>query len=619
MISVFMIDFKNIHRLSGFWVALIVLVVYSNSLSNGWTFDDHIIIEENPIVHSFDIKQIFGSQYWPDRKDAGLYRPLTILSFSIHYALHGLEPFLYHMVNVIFHVVNVLLVYALARRILGSMWCAVGTALVFGLHPVQTEAVNGIVGRAELMSAFWVLLAWLLYIYSGVGRGERLNRFYTLSLLATLLGMMSKENAACAVGILVVYDWIWEHRGRWPGGWRGCLKMGLPRYVPFFLLIFFFLFLRSQVVGSVFLPVLPGEAENILPHLSDETRWLTTLAATGVYFRLLVFPLWLMPDYSYTEIPVVGSFVDPFAWVPLVIILGVVGLVFWWVVRRNFLAGILGILVFVVGFSPVSNFVVTIGTILGERLLYLPMIGFALFVGAGANHLVSFVAKKRYVYAGLVVLLALYSVRTIERNGDWQNDVTLFLAAVRDGNRSAKVYYNLGVGYRRQMRYDEAIAAFERVVENKADDPDNWKNLGIVYAEKGQHIKAADMYEVAVKLDSTQADLWKRLGREREALKDWDRAERMYARGLVLAEDDTELHYLVARMCHKRNRFDCAIRHCLFVLDADSAHRDAAVLLAQAYIAKGQLSEARAVVEAIKTRWFDVPEVQALIQQLGIK
>ena len=118
----------------------------------------------------------------------------------MHYALHGAAPFFYHLVNVIFHAANVLLVYALASRLLGSTFAAVGAALIFGLHPVQTEAVNGIVGRAELMSAFWVLLAWVLYIRSGVGRGERLNRFYSLSLTAAFLGMLSKENAACTVG-----------------------------------------------------------------------------------------------------------------------------------------------------------------------------------------------------------------------------------------------------------------------------------------------------------------------------------------------------------------------------------------------------------------------------------
>jgi tetratricopeptide (TPR) repeat protein len=267
----------------------------------------------------------------------------------------------------------------------------------------------------------------------------------------------------------------------------------------------------------------------------------------------------------------------------------------------------------------VSNFFVTIGTILGERLLYLPMVGFVIFVGAILSWLVSLAQERRYVYAGVAIVLGLCGVQTIIRSSDWRNDVTLFLAAVHDGNRSAKVYYNLGVGYRKQKRFDKAIEAFERVVEQKPDEPDSWKYLGIVYAEKGQHAKAAGVYEVAVKLDSTQVDLWKRLGGQREALEDWERAERMYARALALADDDTDLHFSMARMCRRINRPACAIRHCLFVLDADADYRDAAVMLGQLYVETGQLEEARALVDAIRTRWPDVPEVLVLVQKLGMK
>jgi tetratricopeptide (TPR) repeat protein len=294
------------------------------------------------------------------------------------------------------------------------------------------------------------------------------------------------------------------------------------------------------------------------------------------------------------------------------------GLVVLWIIRQHFLSGTLGILIFAVSFSPVSNFLVTIGTILGERLLYLPMVGFAIFLGAVLCRLVSVTQERRYVYAGLAILLGLYGVLTVTRNRDWRNDVTLFSAAVHDGNRSAKVYYNLGVGYRKQKRFDEAIEAFERVVEQKPTEPDSWKYLGIVYAEQGQHAKAAGVYEVAVKLDSTQVDLWKQLGGQREALEDWERAERMYARALELADDDTDLHFSMARMCRHRNRPTCAIRHCLFVLEADAEHRDAAVMLGQLYLETGQLEEARALVDAMRTRWSDVPEVRVLIQKLGL-
>ena len=93
----------------------------------------------------------------------------------------------------------------------------------------------------------------------------------------------------------------------------------------------------------------------------------------------------------------------------------------------------------------------------------------------------------------------------------------------------------------------------------------------------------------------------------------------MYARALDLVDDDTDLHFSMARMCRRRNRPACAIRHCLFVLEADADHRDAAVMLGQLYLEMGQLGEARVLVDAMRTRWPDVPEVRVLIQKLGIQ
>jgi len=208
--------FQTVYRTPGFWVVAITVAIYANSLPNGLTFDDHVIVGANPNVEQVDLVSIFLSPYWPDRQGAGLYRPLTTLSLALQYALHDVRPFGYHAVNVAFHVINVLLFYVLANYLFRSVHIAVSVALIFGLHPVQTEAVNGIVGRAELLSAFWSLLAWLFYIRSGVGQGGRLNRVYVFSLLFALLGMLSKENAVCLVGVLVVYDWIWQYRGSWP-------------------------------------------------------------------------------------------------------------------------------------------------------------------------------------------------------------------------------------------------------------------------------------------------------------------------------------------------------------------------------------------------------------------
>lgn len=607
---------RNLTKTPTFWVLILTCVVYANTLPNGFTFDDHAIIENNPVVRSLDIAQIFTAPYWPNRESAGLYRPLTTLSFALHHALHTTTPFGYHLINVVLHTLNALLVFRLARHLIGASPGAWAAALIFALHPVQTEAVNGIVGRAELLSAFWVLCAWLLYIRSGVGKGSRLNRTYGLALLASFLGILSKENAACLLGLLIIYDGIWVHRARWPGGIAGFLKHGLPRYVPFIMLIGAFLFVRTQVVGSVFLPIIPLEFENPLPYLEGASRVFTTLAAWGVYLRLLVFPLWLSPDYSYGEIPTITALTHPLAWGPLVVILILLGLTIFWLTKRWFLSGTVGILTFACAFAPVSNLFIIIGTILGERLLYLPMVGVAILLGAGVTQIASRTENRRYVYLGMALLLSLYSIRTIARNSDWYSDVTLFSAAVKDGNQSAKVYYNLGVGYRKQNQVEDATLAFERVAEYKPNDPDSWRYLGIIYSEQGRITDAIRAYETAVAQDATQIHIWKNLARLYAQAENPSKAISAYQHAIDIHPDDTEVLLELAKLCRRQNRQRCALRHAQALIDQDPKHREGVLLLIALLIETNRYSDARRYLKNAQTHWPTDVQLNALAKRI---
>ena len=594
------------------WVVLVPLLVYVNSLGNGFTFDDHAIVEDNPSVLALDAAHVFSSPYWPNREHAGLYRPLTTLSLALNYAVHGFRPLGYHAVNVVLHVANSVLVFLLVGPLLRrpfAMWAA----LVFALHPIQTEAVNGIVGRAELLSAFWVLVACLLYVRSAVSRGGRLDGHYLMSLGASFLAMCSKENAVCLIGWLVVYDWVWVHRGRWPKGFAGFFKTGLPCYVPYLALIGLFLFIRTHVVGAILLPTPPAIFDTPLPHLAGLSRWLTVLAAAGVYFRLLVFPIWLSPDYSYGEIPIATSILDPAAWVPLGILLFVLGAVFTSLHRRQFLSGVLGLSFFAVAFAPVSNFVVIIGTILGERLLYLPMVGVALFVGSIASRR-AFGAKPRALALAGVLLLGTMGVRTAARNADWHDDVTLFSAAIHDGNRSAKVYYNLGVGYRKQGRHPEALEAFEQLAQIKADDPDSWKYLGIAYAEQGLFARSLAAYARAVGLDSTRTDLWKRLGDVSVRQADWAGAEAAYAHVVSALPEDVDARYDLANACLQQGQTVLAIHHLeILLLKYDFDHQLATLLLSELYLETGRTTDARMLIQSATLRWPGDDRVKQLV------
>jgi len=414
----------------------------------------------------------------------------------------------------------------------------------------------------------------------------------------------------------VVFDWVWIHRGRWPKGVLGFLKTGLPRYMPYVVLVAIFLFIRTQVVGAVFLPTPPAEFDNPLPHLESVSRWLTTWVAIGIYVRLLVFPLWLMPDYSYGEVPIATSVLDPLVWGPIILVVGLGVLVIRWIVRRHFLSGVLGVLFFVVAFAPVSNIVVMIGTILGERLLYLPMVGVALCVGSVISRFMVG-EERKYVAIGLVVLLGVLGGRTMVRNADWQNDVTLFLSAIHDGNRSAKVYYNLGVGYRKQGQYGEALKAFEKLAELKADDAGSWKYLGIVYAEQNRYVESANAYARAVALDSTQVDLWKRLGEMSVKSGNGVGAEAAFLHVLNVQADDVDARFELAKVYYRLGNMTGAIRQCEILLSEYAFdHKLATVFLGSLYMEAKRYVDAQMLIQSAYLRWPEDAQVQVLVGDL---
>jgi tetratricopeptide (TPR) repeat protein len=225
--------------------------------------------------------------------------------------------------------------------------------------------------------------------------------------------------------------------------------------------------------------------------------------------------------------------------------------------------------------------------------------------------------KRRYVTLGLVVLLGILGVRTMVRNADWQNDVTLFLAAIHDGNRSAKVYYNLGVGYRKQGQYGEALKAFEQLAALKADDAGSWKYLGIVYAEQNRYVESAEAYARAVALDSTQVDLWKRLGEMSVKSEKWSDAEVAFEHVLTLHADDVDARFELAKMFYRLGNLTGAVRQCEVLLsEYVFDHRLATVLLGKLYIEVKRYADAQMLVQSAYLRWPEDEQVHVLMGEL---
>jgi tetratricopeptide (TPR) repeat protein len=468
-------------------VLLVIFLAYSNSFGVGFFLDNEEIILKDPRVHSvssLQLHRILTQQYW-ETATTGLYRPLTTLSYLFNYAILGSDanPEGYHWINLLLHVGNTTLVYLLGLVIFTEAPMALLLSALWGLHPVNTEVVTNIVGRADLLVTFGVLAALLCHRQALSASGRRKIAWVFAILIAVTVGVFAKESGLVAVGVIAAYDLT---VGRGGASWRA----RIPSYVAAIAPCAVYLYARAQVLANA--PVLATNyCDNPLLGADFWTARLTAIKVIGRYFALLVWPANLSWDYSYNEIPLESA---PSLATILTLIgcLGAAVLAIWcW---RRYPAVSFGIVFAAVTFSPVSNQLIVIGTIMGERFLYLPSIGLIACAVFGL-----FVLRNRRAvgFASAVILLAL-AARTYARNSDWLDQHRFWRTGVEAAPGSYKTHLTVATtaSFVTVDDWERAVQETDRTLAILNPLPDS-ENVGrayrlgaMIYREVGEQLAA---------------------------------------------------------------------------------------------------------------------------------
>lgn len=396
------------------FVGVVALAVYVGALSNGFAWDDWHIIGNNALVHApSGIWRSFGQPYWPPAFGGLLYRPLVLASYALDWQLGG--PLWFHLVNVLWHVGA-----SLALTVLAARWtnprAGLLSGLVFAVHPVHVEAVAYVVGRADLMAAVFVLLA----VYTAVEWG---NPWFSAA--AWGLGLLAKEIAVVAPALVAVAWWLGAGaprppRKRWlvfAGAW------GLVAAIC----------LAVRAVALRPYPGLAGQAPVFLGQTFAAVR-LTAVSELVDFARLLAFPLTLRADYSPAERTIVTGVTDGRFLAGVAVLLVWAGLTAWaW--RRGRRVEAVGLLWTALAYLPVSNLLIPIGVLMGERNLYLASAGLALALGAALSRV-----PTRPLVAVLVVLLAAGAALTIRRVPVWRDNLHVTKSMLEDSPRSYQAH-----------------------------------------------------------------------------------------------------------------------------------------------------------------------------------
>ncbi len=456
-----------------FRVALLLAVamlVYANTLHNRFTFDDGMYVFRNPAVTNFSIRGLFEPTI-----ATNIFRPVTFVTFALNWAVGGDQPFGYHVVNLLLHAGVILLLYLVLRGLLEpaprAATVALAVAWLFAVHPIHTEAVASIVGRSELLAAGFLLAAWLLHLH---------DRPF-LALLCFALALLSKESAAAFLPLVLAGDYA-----------CGKLKPS-PRYGWIAGVTLLYMALLWKVQGGRFGAEDVSFLDNPLASLPAGWRILNALRVAWKYVGLHVYPATLSCDYSYSAFLLYANWRHT---LPAAVATAfVLALWIWalWTQRRDWvLAGA----IYLGGFAVTANILVPTGAIMAERFAYLPSAGFCLFIVLIWMRLENH--NRRMAWSLFAILLAALSLRTIVRNRDWHDNLTLFSAAVRAVPGSAKMHANLGGEYVKRGQLDAARTEFQSALRIYPAFPEAEEAYGLLESRLGQDQEARRLLEAAL-------------------------------------------------------------------------------------------------------------------------
>ncbi|MBD3867685.1 MAG: tetratricopeptide repeat protein [Acidobacteria bacterium] len=459
-----MTDFKHENGLAGLFCLWIVLACFGMGITGEFVWDDHQIVERNPVVRTLNPATHLGSEFF-SRWDVeyGYYRPLVTLSLALDHSLSGGSPWLFHLTNLLLHALNGFLLFRLLRRFAAAAPAAMAAAL-FLVHPVQSEAVLWISGRTDLLATCLLLTAGLLYTGRFAGRPLR----YGLFLFAIAGALLAKEMAVTFPAILLgagLAAGLAAGEGFRQAG-TGALRRFLRRGAPALLLLAPYLAARYMVLDRILGGA--GESAGVLPNpmvaADAGTRILTAVHIIGRYVRLLFYPDILTIEYNRELVPPVESAASAAFLLPagLIVVLLITAV---WLMRRQ-PAAAFGAVAASGSYLLVSGLLFPTPSLMAERVLYLPMVGVTAVAGSALVLLAGRIVPGRFRPAATVVLALLVliplGIRSLARVPDWKTDTALFEATVRDHPRSFLAWYNLSAERLEEGDAAGALVAVDR-------------------------------------------------------------------------------------------------------------------------------------------------------------
>jgi protein O-mannosyl-transferase len=459
----------------------LVVVLYFNSLGNGFTNWDDGMIYANPAIRSLDWKSVLDLF---TLKKASTYQPVRMLSYAIDYRFWKLNPLGYHLTSLFFYFLTCVTVFLAGRLLVSRILdrppgsvnrMALFTALLFAVHPVHVESVTWLAARKEVLQGFFFFLSFYLFMrWEEEQEGRTRWKFLGGVLLTFLLAVLSKPSAVVLPAIFLLYEITLR---------REAVKPFLKRHWPFLV--------ASIVISLVFIFILMKvmvESEQVKPFHGGTpgTNFIVAFYALLYYIKLLAFTTAYSPAYTVTAS---FSLTSPWTFTAM----GVTLLLFFVSIRSRRRLNILffSFFWFVITLLPFLN-LIPISTILADRYALLASFGYCLLVGFLLDRLYGM--RLRFASDGLfkggalclfLLLFAGYAYMTVEQNKVWKNSFTLWSDAIHKYPEANLANAKMGEVYLDAGKYETALPYLAKAVQVIPTDIISRNNLGVAYWKLG--------------------------------------------------------------------------------------------------------------------------------------
>ncbi|XP_069084857.1 protein O-mannosyl-transferase TMTC2 [Pleurodeles waltl] len=667
------------------------LALYLNTLGADFCYDDSRAIKTNQdLVPETPWTHIFFNDFWgtllTHSGSHKSYRPLCTLSFRLNYALGGLDPWSYHLVNILLHSAVTGLFTNLSRIFFGDGYWTLIAGLLFASHPIHTEAVAGIVGRADVGAGLFFVLSLICYIKHCSTRGYSTSTWswFLCTGVCAACSMLWKEQGVTVLAVSAVYDVFVFH------------KLKMHQIISTFSKrkngsLFFSIGLLT-VWGATLLGARLYWMGNKPPSFSNSdnpaadadsflVRMLTFLHLPGKNLWLLLCPDTLSFDWSMDAVPLLRTVGDLRNLHTVAFYSGLLLLVYTSLKRSgpdtacngktvtngkqhtnghschsdveqknqelkpSFVPNvengtknhatlrpqlpssehivIFSLSLLIVPFVPATNLFFYVGFVIAERVLYIPSMGFCLLITVGIRALYVKAQKhflKHLILYATAALIFFYGLKTVVRNGDWQNEEMLYRSGIKVN--PAKAWGNLGNVLKSQGKISEAESAYRNALYYRSNMADMLYNLGLLLQESSRFSEALRHYKLAIGSRPTLASAYLNTGiilmNEGKA----DEARRTFVKCSEIPDENlkdphahkssvTSCLYNLGKLFHEKGQYEEALavyQEAIQKMPRQFAPQSLYNMMGEAYMRQNKVSEAEHwYVESLRSKPDHIP------------